>query len=93
MTLAGFYPSASATGPFIPSSLPLARERRFQSVYALSAPWIFFGLAFLFLGVAPFCADWRVEDAITNVATCFYAAGASSGALAFALNFGDEGEQ
>lgn len=69
-----------------------AMERNFKSVYALSAPWIFFGLAFLFLGIAPFCADWKVEDAITNVATCFYAAGASSGALAFALNFGDEGK-
>lgn len=68
-----------------------AMERNFKSVYALTAPWVFFGLAFLFLGVAPFCADWRVEDVITDVATCFYAAGASSGALTFALNFGDEG--
>src|SRR5688572_18670605 len=66
-------------------------ERNFPSVYALSAPWLFFGLAFLLLGVAPFIGDWRVAESVTNAATCFYAAGASSGALAFALNFGDEG--
>ncbi|KAM7214975.1 alpha-1,3-glucan synthase [Rhypophila decipiens] len=66
-------------------------ERNFKSVYALSAPWVFFGLAFFMIGVAPFISDWRVADAIEQVATCFYAAGASSGALSFALNFGDEG--
>ena len=69
-----------------------AMERNFKSVYALSAPWVFFGLAFLLLGVAPFCSDWRVEEGVVNAATCFYAAGASSGALTFALNFGDEGK-
>jgi len=69
-----------------------AMERNFKSVYALSAPWLFFGLAFMLLGVAPFSSDWRVEEQVVSAATCFYAAGASSGALAFALNFGDEGK-
>lgn len=68
-----------------------AMERHFKSVYALSIPWVFFGLAFFMIGVAPFISDWRAADALEEVATCFYAAGASSGALAFALNFGDEG--
>ncbi|KAL2146355.1 hypothetical protein VTI28DRAFT_4380 [Corynascus sepedonium] len=66
-------------------------ERNFKSVYALSAPWFFFGLAFLLIGVAPFIPDWRVANKIEDAATCFYAAGASCGALSFALNFGDEG--
>lgn len=73
------------------SMLWWALERNFKSVYALSAPWFFFGLAFLLLGVAPFIADWPVQEGVVNAATCMYAAGASGGALAFALNFGDEG--
>lgn len=66
-------------------------ERNFKSVYALSAPWFFFGFAFLLLGISPFISDWEVAGPLEDAATCFYAAGASSGALAFALNFGDEG--
>ncbi|KAL2022124.1 hypothetical protein VTK56DRAFT_5953 [Thermocarpiscus australiensis] len=68
-----------------------ALERNFKSVYALSAPWFFYGLAFLLIGIAPFIPDWRVANGVEDAATCFYAAGASSGALSFALNFGDEG--
>ncbi|KAK0625064.1 hypothetical protein B0T17DRAFT_617200 [Bombardia bombarda] len=68
-----------------------AMERNFKSVYALSAPWFFFGIAFLLLGVAPFISPWQASAAVETVATCMYAAGASSGSLAFALNFGDEG--
>ncbi|KAJ4288851.1 hypothetical protein N0V88_007180 [Collariella sp. IMI 366227] len=66
-------------------------ERNFKSVYALSAPWFFYGFAFLLIGIAPFLPDWRVANKIEDAATCLYAAGASHGALAFALNFGDEG--
>jgi hypothetical protein len=67
-------------------------ERNFKSVYALSIPWFCFGLAFLMLGVAPFLSPWQTAAALEDVATCLYAAGASSGALSFALNFGDEGK-
>lgn len=82
----------TVAGVYIASSLIwFAMERNFKSVYALSAPWFFFGLAFLFIGIAPFIPDWRVANGIEQAATCFYAVGASSGALAFALNFGDEG--
>ncbi|KAK3689181.1 hypothetical protein B0T22DRAFT_168289 [Podospora appendiculata] len=75
----------------VTSILWWAMERNFKSVYALSAPWFFFGLAFLMLGVAPFLSDWQASAAVSDVATCMYSAGASSGSLAFALNFGDEG--
>ncbi|ORY61497.1 alpha amylase [Pseudomassariella vexata] len=65
--------------------------RNFKSVYALSIPWIFFGLAFMMLGVAPFVSYWQTRIYVQTVATAFYAAGASFGSLSFALNFGDEG--
>ncbi len=65
-------------------------ERYFKSVYALSALWFFFGLAFLLIGVSPFAGSLRLSTKAQDAATCFYAAGASSGALTFALNF-DEG--
>ncbi|VBB80612.1 Putative Glycoside Hydrolase Family 13/Glycosyltransferase Family 5 [Podospora comata] len=68
-----------------------ALERHFKSVYSLSAPWFFYGLAFMLIGISPLLSDWRVSNKLEEAATCFYAAGASSGALSFALNFGDEG--
>jgi len=64
--------------------------RRFQALYALSLPWFFYGLAFLLLGVTPFMPE-HIRFPVQNTASAMYAAGASSGALFFALNFGDEG--
>jgi alpha-1,3-glucan synthase len=64
--------------------------RRFQSLYSLSLPWFFYGLAFLLLGVSPFI-PFTARGAVQDVATAMYATGASSGSLFFALNFGDEG--
>ncbi|KAK3367350.1 putative cell wall alpha-1, 3-glucan synthase [Lasiosphaeria ovina] len=64
--------------------------RRFKSLYSLSLPWFFYGLAFVLLGVTPFLPAGS-RAAIQNTATALYAVGASSGALFFALNFGDEG--
>ncbi len=66
-------------------------ERNFKSVYALSVPWLFYGLAFMFIGIAPLVKDMHVASKLGDAASCFYAAGASSGILSFALNFGDEG--
>lgn len=66
--------------------------RNLKSLYAISLPWLFFGLAFLLLGVAPFLGDGTVQGVVRTTATAFYAAGASSGAVMFALNFGDEGK-
>ncbi|KUI52906.1 Cell wall alpha-1,3-glucan synthase mok13 [Cytospora mali] len=61
--------------------------RNLKSMYAITLPWLFFGLAFLLLGIAPFFNGELLQLA----ATIMYAAGASSGGVMFALNFGDEG--
>lgn len=65
--------------------------RRFQSLYSLSLPWLFYGLAFLLLGISPFVPASGSREAIQDVATCLYATGASTGSLFFSVNFGDEG--
>ncbi|KAK3392778.1 alpha amylase [Podospora didyma] len=64
--------------------------RRFKSVYALSLPWLLYGMAFMMLGIASFVPGYIQRGAVQDVATALYAAAASSGALDFALNFGDE---
>jgi alpha-1,3-glucan synthase len=65
--------------------------RTFKSVVSLSLPFLFYGLAFLLLGVSPFVSTYYGRGIIQDAATAVYAAAASSGALFFALNFGDEG--
>lgn len=65
--------------------------RNFKAVYSIAIPWLFFGLAFLILGITGFLPD-SIQDTVQLCATVLYAAGASSGAVMFALNFGDEGE-
>jgi len=64
--------------------------RRLTALYSLSLPWFFYGLAFVLIGVTPFLPEGN-RPAVQNTASALYAAGASSGALFFALNFGDEG--
>ncbi|KAK0624883.1 alpha-1,3-glucan synthase-like protein [Bombardia bombarda] len=64
--------------------------RRFKSVYALSLPWLFYGFAFLLLGIASFVPGYVQRGQVQDAATVFYAVAASSGALDFSLNFGDE---
>ncbi|KAH8602698.1 cell wall alpha-1,3-glucan synthase mok13 [Bisporella sp. PMI_857] len=64
--------------------------RRFKSVYCLSVPFVFYGLAFFLIGMAPFAASFP-RGWIQNVATGIYAVASSSGSFFFALNFGDEG--
>ncbi|KAI9791171.1 MAG: Cell wall alpha-1,3-glucan synthase ags1 [Candelina submexicana] len=75
--------------------------RSFKSIYVLSMPFIFYGLAFFFIGMAPFVGrvggkGWVPYMAvgrgwIQNIATALYATASSSGSIFFALNFGDEG--
>jgi alpha-1,3-glucan synthase len=65
--------------------------RTFPSKFVLSAPFAFYGLAFLFVGVAPFARLGSPRSGIQNVATGFYVAASASGSIFFALNFGDEG--
>lgn len=65
--------------------------RNFKAVWTISVPWLFFGLAFMILGITGFVPG-DMQETIQLVATVLYAAAASSGAVMFALNFGDEGK-
>ncbi|QDS69285.1 hypothetical protein FKW77_002461 [Venturia effusa] len=65
--------------------------RRVKAVYCLSIPFIFYGLAFLLLGLAPFIGSTVGRGWVQNAATGVYAAASASGCFFFSLNFGDEG--
>ncbi|KAI9742079.1 MAG: Cell wall alpha-1,3-glucan synthase ags1 [Cirrosporium novae-zelandiae] len=65
--------------------------RTLKSIYVLSVPFLFYGLAFLFVGVAPFLGPGAGRDWMRNVASGIYITASSSGSIFFALNFGDEG--
>ncbi|KAI9815635.1 MAG: Cell wall alpha-1,3-glucan synthase ags1 [Thelocarpon impressellum] len=67
-----------------------ALYRRLPSVYVLSIPFLFYGLAFVFVGAAAVAADGS-RGALQKLGTGLYAIASSSGSLFFALNFGDEG--
>lgn len=67
--------------------------RTLKSMYVLSLPFAFYGLAFVFLGMAPFLSAGSGRDWMRNIATGFYTTASSSGSLFFAMNFGDEGRQ
>lgn len=61
------------------------------SVYVLSAPWIFFGLAFFMIGLPSVHAALApAHRALSNAATWCYAAASAAGFLFFGLNFGEE---
>ena len=62
-----------------------------KSVYVLSMPFLFYGLAFFVLGMTPYGTSIDNRGWIQNVATGFYALASASGSLFFALNFGSEG--
>jgi alpha-1,3-glucan synthase len=66
--------------------------RSFKSLYVLSVPFVFYGLAFFFIGISPFVGKGAGQDWMRNVATGMYVTASSSGSLFFALNFGDEGK-
>jgi alpha-1,3-glucan synthase len=65
--------------------------RSVKSVYVLSVPFIFYGLAFFLLAFVPFMGSLSSRTWTQNLATGLYATASSSGSLFFALNFGDEG--
>jgi alpha-1,3-glucan synthase len=65
--------------------------RRLKAVYVLSTPFVFYGLAFLMLGLAPLVHSTGGKGWMLNVASGMYATASSSGSLFFAMNFGDEG--
>ncbi|KAG5298100.1 alpha-1,3-glucan synthase [Histoplasma ohiense] len=64
--------------------------RSFKSVIPLSLPFFFYGLAFMFIGVAHFAPTDDGVGWIQNIRAALYAAASSSGSIFFALNFGDE---
>ena len=65
--------------------------RTMKSIYVLSIPFGFYGLAFLLLGIAPYVTGLS-RTWVQNVATGLYATASSSGAFYFSLNFGSEGK-
>jgi alpha-1,3-glucan synthase len=66
--------------------------RKFKSLYVLSVPFAIYGLAFVFVGMAPFLGRGSGRDTMRNVATGLYTAASASGSIFFALNFGDDGK-
>jgi alpha-1,3-glucan synthase len=65
-------------------------SRSTKSIYCLSLPWLFYGLAFILVGASPFLDD-NGRSWMQNVATGLYAFASASGGIFFAFNFGDEG--
>lgn len=65
--------------------------RRFPSKVCLSFPFIFYGLAFVFIGTAHYASSISSRGWMQNVGSGLYAVASSSGSIYFSLNFGDEG--
>ncbi|KAJ6018178.1 hypothetical protein N7451_001557 [Penicillium sp. IBT 35674x] len=65
--------------------------RYFKSYVCLSAPWFFYGIAFLLIGSAHWEKNSFNQGWIQNIGSGCYAAASSSGSIFFASNFGDEG--
>lgn len=65
-------------------------NRFVKSVYLLSAPFFFFGLAFVVLAASSAVSDSEIVGHMWTVATCLYTVGSAAYALFFALNFGTE---
>lgn len=61
------------------------------SVYVLSFPWIFFGLAFFLIGLPSVAPVFHpAHQALASAATWCYAVASAAGFLFFGLNFGEE---
>ena len=65
--------------------------RRLQTVYVVSLPFVFYGLAFFFIGISTLAPHPSNRNWLHNAATGVYALASASGALYFAVNFADEG--
>lgn len=66
--------------------------RAAQSVYAISLPFLFYGLSFFLLTVALLMGASATASRIQAIAVGAYAFGSAGGATFFALNFGTEGK-
>lgn len=61
------------------------------SVYVLSFPWIFYGLAFFLIGLPTISSEFHgSKEIITDLATWSYAVASAAAFLYFGLNFGEE---
>ena len=61
------------------------------SIYILSLPWLFFGLAFFLIGLpSVHPALHFLHDSLSSAATWCYAAGSAAAFAFFGLNFGEE---
>ncbi|KAE9409703.1 modular protein with glycoside hydrolase family 13 and glycosyltransferase family 5 domains [Gymnopus androsaceus JB14] len=68
---------------------PLFRMR--PSIYVLSTPWLFFGLAFFLIGLPSVASTIHpAHHVLSNVATWCYAIASAASFLFFGLNFGEE---
>ncbi|KAI5123355.1 hypothetical protein M0805_001776 [Coniferiporia weirii] len=68
---------------------PLFRLK--PSVYVLSAPWIFYGIAFFLIGLPAVSSVFdNARQIMQNVATWSYAVASAAAFLYFGLNFGEE---
>lgn len=64
--------------------------RMFKSIYVLAFPFLFYGLAFLVLGLANNAKTINVRDWVGNIATAFYSIASSSYWVYFSLNFAND---
>ena len=61
------------------------------SVYVLSAPWIFYGIAFFLIGLPSISSVFEsAENILDSIATWSYAVASAAAFLYFGLNFGEE---
>lgn len=62
----------------------------YKSVYVLAAPFLFYGLAFFLLALAPLLQSSKSTRWVQYIATAYYATASSSGGFHWALNFANE---
>ena len=65
--------------------------RWIKCVYVLALPFFFYGLAFLFIGLAHFAPTIAGRGIVQTLGTVWYATASASGSIFFAVNFADEG--
>ncbi|KAJ5351246.1 hypothetical protein N7452_000220 [Penicillium brevicompactum] len=65
--------------------------RLVPSIYVVTVPFLIYGLAFFFVGLAGPITSVTSRMWLQNVGTGLYSFASSSGSIYFALNFGDEG--
>ncbi|RDW72846.1 hypothetical protein BP6252_06753 [Coleophoma cylindrospora] len=62
--------------------------RRFDAAVCLSLPFLFYGIAFVIIGISPFVSNGQAL--MRNFGLGFYSVASASGSIFFAVNFGEE---